>query len=280
MTRRSGILPLGLLVLIFGCASKPYEVTTQDKRYQAMVNSVWGKKSGGWRKPKNQWSNTFSVLAPEGAWSFWGPYGWGGIIFRGGPDGELGRYAGYQSRFSIHPYDAKEDALELEALESGDYDAYIEKAISRTVEKHEKMQDGYSDGRGGKHPQIPDEFGMSMIRVKDMDCRLYQSRTHQYVWSQELGTKGPGAEVYSVGISCPGFFNDEFVSFGVGNTIRINNMHKVHGVEIDHGAVVEELKKRIQRSLDSIQFNGEFTQVVPEKYRVASPAAPHQEVDD
>ncbi|MEQ3636561.1 hypothetical protein [Alcanivorax sp.] len=261
------ILVAGLLALVVGCAAKSYEITGPEKRYQAMVNAVWGKKSEGWVKPKDRWSDTFSVLAPEGVWSFWGPYGWGGIIFRGGPEGIAGRYVGYESRFSIDEYDVAEDALELEALKTGDYDAYIEKAIKRTIGKHDKKQEGYSDGKGGKHPRIPDEFSISMIRVQEMNCRLYQSSNHQYVWSQELGTEGPGAEEYSVGISCPGFFKDDFVSFGCGNTIRISNMHKMHGVDIDHEAIVQDLKKRIQRSLDSVQFDGDFTQVVPEKYR-------------
>ena len=44
-------------------------------------------------------------------------------------------------------------------------------------------------------------------------------------------------------------------------------MHKMHGVDIDHEAIVQDLKKRIQRSLDSVQFDGDFTLVVPEKYR-------------
>jgi len=271
------LIVMALLVIsASGCASNRWEVTTPDKRYQAMVNS----DPDGAAKSRNrgEWTNTFSVLAPEGRWVFMSSTPFGHIFFHGGPDGPAGRYAGYESRFSIRPYDVEEDDLELEALESGDYDSYIEKAINRTVGKHEKMQAGYADGRGGKHPQIPDEFSMSMIRVKEMDCRLYQSKTYQYIWSQELGSKGPGSEVYSVGISCPGFFNGEFVSFGVGNTIRISNMHKLHGVEVDHDAVVEDLKKRIQRSLDSVQFNGEYTQVVPEKYRAAPPWS-NQEVN-
>ena len=278
MKVREVFLTMIVLVLVSGCVSKRWEATTPDKRYQAMVNSEPDRATRN--RNRGEWTNIYSVLAPEGTWTFWRTTTLGHIAFTGGPEGIVGRYVGYESRFSMHPYDAKEDALELEALESGNYDAYIEKAISRTVKKHERMQAGYSDGRGGKHPQIPDEFSMSMIRVKDMDCRLYQSRTHQYVWSQELGTKGPGAEVYSVGVSCPGFFNDDFVCFGVGNTVRINNMHKLHGVDIDHQAVVEDLKRRIHRSLDSVQFNGEFTQVVPEKYRVVMPAASHREVDN
>lgn len=191
----------------------------------------------------------------------------GHIYFNGGPEGVAGRYVGYESRFLIRPMNSEDDALELEAFKAGDYDTYIEKAIKRTIGKHEKKQESYSDGRGGKHPWVPGEFSISMIRVQEMNCRLYQSSNHQYVWSQELGTEGPGAEEYSVGISCPGFFKGDFVSFSCGNTIRISNMHKMHGVDIDHEAIVQDLKKRIQRSLDSVQFDGDFTLVVPEKYR-------------
>ena len=278
MNIKEVILAMSVLVLISGCASKRWEVTTPDKRYQAMVNSEPNRATRN--RSRGEWTNTYSVLAPEGTWTFWRTTTLGHIAFTGGPEGELGRYAGYESRFLIRRMSVDKHALELEALRTGDFETYIKKAIKQTFAEHDAMQAGYSDGRGGKHPQIPDEFSMSMIRVKAMDCRLYQSRTHQYVWSQELGTKGPGAEVYSVGISCPGFFNDDFVSFGVGNTIRINNMHKLHGVDIDHQAVVEDLKRRIHRSLDSVQFNGEFTQVVPEKYRVVMPAASHREVDN
>lgn len=259
------ILVAGLLSLIVGCAAKSYEITTPEKRYQAMVNSEPNRAIKNRRF--GEWTNIYSVLAPEGKWTFWRSTTLGHIAFTGGPEGVAGRYVGYESRFLIRRMDSEDDVLELEALKTGDYDTYVEKAIKRTIGKHEKKQEGYSDGKGGKHPRIPDEFSISMIRIQDMNCRLYQSSNHQYVWSQELGAKGPGVEEYSVGISCPGFFNDEFVSFSCGNTIRINNMHKMHGVDIDHKAVVKDLKKRIQRSLDSVRFNGEFTQIVPEKYK-------------
>ncbi|MAC15021.1 MAG: hypothetical protein CL539_10235 [Alcanivorax sp.] len=259
------ILAFGLLALIVSCASGRWETTTPEKRYQAMVNSDPNRAAKNRRA--GEWTNTFSVLAPEGEWLFMSSTPFGHIYFNGGPEGVAGRYVGYESRFLIRPMNSEDDALELEAFKAGDYDTYIEKAIKRTIGKHEKKQESYSDGRGGKHPWVPGEFSISMIRVQEMNCRLYQSSNHQYVWSQELGTEGPGAEEYSVGISCPGFFKGDFVSFSCGNTIRISNMHKMHGVDIDHEAIVQDLKKRIQRSLDSVQFDGDFTLVVPEKYR-------------
>lgn len=259
---------MSMFVLVSGCASKGWEVTAPEKRYQAMVNSEPNRAVANRRR--GEWTNTFSILAPEGQWIFWQSTTLGHIAFTGGPEGIAGRYVGYELRLYMTKMNDEEDFLELDALITGDYDSYIYKAIKRTAGKHEKMQAGYSNGKGGRHPQIPDEFSMSMIQIKDMDCRLYEDKTHQYVWSQESGTKGPGAEAYSVGISCPGFFNGEMVSFSCGSTIRINNTHKLHGVEIDNKAVVEDLKRRVYRSLNSVQFNGNFTQIVPDSYRAAT----------
>lgn len=250
------------LFLIAACTGRPYEITTPEKRYQVAedINPSRGRET---------WVNTFSVLAPEGHWTFWGPYGSLGVsrgVFRGSPEGVASRYAAYEIRMSMRATDPEKSPLEFEALIKGDFDGYIEKSVQETEKRHASLQTKFSDRGGGIHPRIPDEFSLEMIQVGDMTCRLYEDRKHQFMWTEELRNKGPGTEVYNIGISCPGFFNGGMTSFGSGITVRINNMYKMQGIDIDHKAILEDVKKRALRSLDSVQFDGEFTQSVPDKY--------------
>lgn len=271
-----------LCLLIAGCISRPYEITVPEKRYQIKENAAWGKKSTGWVKAKDEWSDTFSVLAPDGTWSFWGPYGWGGGIFRGGPEDDAGRYVGYEIRMLIRPFDLAEHQarmskqgitgsladrsatqhyeIEMEALRSGDFEAYLDKLREMADQKHERWR------RVRGHP-VPDEYSIGLVELKGMTCRTYEDRTHKFSWSEALRDKGPGMEEYALSITCPGFFNGGMARFVVGMTVRIDNMHKIDGIDIDHHAVLDDIKRRVQRSLDSLQFNGEFTQIVPEGYR-------------
>ena len=89
------ILAFGLLALIVSCASGRWETTTPEKRYQAMVNSDPNRAAKNRRA--GEWTNTFSVLAPEGEWLFMSSTPFGHIYFNGGPEGVAGRYVGYES---------------------------------------------------------------------------------------------------------------------------------------------------------------------------------------
>lgn len=260
-----------LLLLMAACASSPYERTIPEKRYQALENRKGGRRSsnGMWHvAPEKIWTQTFSVMAPDGEWTFWGPYSWGGIIFRGNPDGLVGKYVGHEVKMILETRDPevivrdKGWAEKLQTLKSKDFQGYVDAAMAENKELYARLAQE-KDG----HRPIPRKYSMRLATYRDLTCTLYEDEEHIPIGSYGGGKPSPGAEAYGIGFFCPGFLNGRIANFGYGVRIVVDNQHITDGVYIDPEIPKADVLKRLQRSLDSVEFNGDFTQAVPASYQ-------------
>lgn len=244
-------------LLLGGCFSPHYRMSTPEAWYQVATDSD--------PAPRVRLVNTFSVQAPEGQWSVHGPYDWGGVIFRGGPDNQPGRYVGYEVRFLLETDQFRRKEQQLRALKTGNFQAYVDESL----EELRKFYAGLDlNGNDAGHP-IPRTYSMKLATYRGMTCTLYEDEQHIFIASQRPhaapGEQGPGdgAEQYGMGFFCPGFFNGVQAYFGYGVRIVVDNQHVVDGVQIDPAVLKADVLRRLQRALDSVRFNGEFTQRVP-----------------
>lgn len=260
-----------LVSLATGCISKPYERAVPEKRYQVAEDTTGGHRysNGIWRPaPYKKWVKTFSLVPPEGEWTFWGPYSWGGVIFRGVPGGKLGKYVGYEVSISLSSEDdarvLKRESWQrrLQTLRTKDFQGHADAIMAEDKALYERVV----NDEGGHRP-IPRKESMKLVTYRGLTCTLYEGEYHISIGPYGGEKSSPGAEDYGSGYFCLGFFNGRPAEFGYGARILVDNKHVADGVEIDPAMLRDDLYRRMQRTMDSVKFDGEFTQSVPPAYQ-------------
>lgn len=253
---------IGLAFFLSGCLSQPYRITKPEDRYPF-------SEDRDPRRDRKTMVKTFSLQPPQGNWQFWGVNQSGIGTFTGGPDGTPGRYVGYELSVQLETGNFRDKAAQLRALETGNFQNYVDESLEELKKFYAKLD---LKGNDAGHP-VPRKYGMKLVTFRGMTCTIYEDEEHLFIASQRPGAKigeqgpGDGAEEYGIGFSCPGFHNGEQASFGYGARIRVSNRHVTDGVKIDPQALKSDLMQRVQRMLDSVEFEGEFTQRLPASFR-------------
>jgi len=252
--------------LVSGCISRHYEKTEPNKRYQA-------SERRGKSELEKDFTKTFSTLAPQGDWSFRGSNRFGELRFIGAPSGAPRRYAGYEVKMILESGDIRAKERDLRALKSGDFNALVDDIISDEKAFYGRLN---LKGNDAGYP-MPRKYSARLASYRGMSCTIYESEKHIFIASNNASNlpagaqgKGDGAEQYGIGYFCPGFHNGVQARFGYGVTIMVNNKHVIDGIDIDSESLKEEIFLRMQRAMDSVQFNGEFTQELPQLTRRSS----------
>lgn len=238
-----------------------YELTKPEQRYQAYEDHDP-------HRVREKLVKTFSVLAPEGQWSFWGPYAWGGIFFRGGPAGPIGKYVGYEVKMELNTGNFRDKDMALLAVKTGNFQPLIDDSLEWTRRWNEESTLPNNAGR-----PVYRRYSAELTTFRRMTCIVNEGEMHIFVKSNRPGAKvgeqgpGDGVEEYARGFFCYGFHNGEQAKFVIATRILVNNGHVTDGISIDPEMLKAELLQRLRRSLDSLQFEVEFTQVVPAKYQ-------------
>ncbi|MDF2445998.1 MAG: hypothetical protein K0S46_1234 [Moraxellaceae bacterium] len=220
-----------------------YEASSPEMRYQ--VSEQRGKSTRFSQRTK-----TFSMLAPVGYWNVLGPHPRGAISFLGFD----GPYVSHQVEFSLT---SKNDGYKKDALihlKKGDPEGRIEELLNNP--KYDRPDP----------PPRPRNMKARVVNFRGYKCVAYEHDIHQGPDADpRIGGKwaGQGSEEYFSSLSCDGFLNGVQGRFLITSYTVVSDRRVKDGVNVDVEALKRDLEERLQRSKDSIEFNGEFTQVVP-----------------
>lgn len=237
------LIALLSVALLSGCVAKNHAAESPEKRYQ--LHEQRGKS-----KRTSTFTKTLSLLAPEGRWTALGPYPRGAISFVGSAN----PYVSYRVEvlFSTADEDYKKQALAH--LRSGSLENRVNEFLQDPKYEHPDP------------PPRPRSMKAKAVEFKGNRCVSYEHERHEGPSADPLASgkwAGHGHEHYFTSLNCDGFLNGVQGRFLIATYMMVSDRRFRDGISVDIEWFKRDLQTRVARSKASVEFNGEFTQVIP-----------------